>query len=384
VEAPLSDSYRSLLVLLLPLVACPYPSKEDTGETGDTDSATDTDTDTRTTESETGCYAVDPSLTTCPAPAKVLVDNVIPATCGAEVLTVDGAGTLSESCGYIGGAVPGGWCLYPITVLAPEDPCDYGRPLVLGGRPRLAPLARVRGWADAQRADTSRADTSRTDAPASTEAPSRASLAETWARIGLAEHASVASFSRFALELLALGAPAALVTGAHAAALDEVRHAKLAFGLASAYAGDTLGPGPLPLGDLVLHADLVAFAEATAREGCVAETLSALQMAEARDRATDPEVRAVLAGIARDEARHAALAWRTVRWAIDAGGEPVRAAVARALAVQPTVPGDDAAGLLPPAVARETIRRGWAEVVAPAAAALLGGGSPVPMVDAHA
>ncbi|MES2645117.1 MAG: ferritin-like domain-containing protein [Myxococcota bacterium] len=382
----MSDSYRSLLVLLLPLVACPYPSKEDTGETGDTDSATDTDTDTdtdtRTTESETGCYAVDPSLTTCPAPEKVLVDNVIPATCGAEVLTVDGAGTLSESCGYIGGAVPGGWCLYPITVLAPEDPCDYGRPLVLGGRPRLARLARVRGWADAA-ASTSRTAGAPAEAP-SPEAPSRAALAETWARIGLAEHASVASFSRFALELLALGAPAALVTGAHAAALDEVRHAKLAFGLASAYAGDTLGPGPLPLGDLVLHADLVAFAEATAREGCVAETLSALQMAEARDRATDPEVRAVLTGIARDEARHAALAWKTVRWAIDAGGEPVRAAVARALAIQPSVPGDDVAGLLPPAVARETIRRGWAEVVAPAAAALLGGGSPVPMVDAHA
>ncbi|MDP2308969.1 MAG: ferritin-like domain-containing protein [Pseudomonadota bacterium] len=355
----MTDSYRSLLFLLLPLVGCPTPEKSDTGETGDTDTDTtdtDTDTDVAETLSETGCYAVDPSLTECPAPADVVLDQVIPATCGATVLTVDGAGELSTGCAYIGGAVPGGWCLYPITVSVPEDPCDYGRPLVVDGRPRLAPLVRARGWT----------------APA---APAQADAAQaaTWARIGLAEHASVASFSRFALDLLAQGAPADLVADAHAAALDEVRHAKLAFGIASAFANDTLGPGPLTLGDLSLSADLAALAFATAREGCVAETLSALQMAEARDRATDPAIRAALTLIARDEARHAALAWRTVRWALLAGGAPVRAALIQAFATPPTLPGDDASGLLPPPVARAAILRGWAEVVVPAATALLGG-----------
>lgn len=359
----MTDSYRSLLLVLLPLVGCPMPSKDDTGEATDTDTSsdtdtddTDTDTDTAATATESGCYSVDPSLTECPAPAEVILDQVIPATCGATVLSVEGEGTLSTSCGWIGGFAPDGWCLYPISVAVPEDPCDYGRPLVLGGRPRLAPLARGAGWAAA---------------PA-VEPEGSVELAQIWARIGLAEHASVASFSRFALELLAFGAPATLVSAAHAAALDEVRHAKLAFGLASAYAGDTIGPGPLPLAELTVCTDLAAFAAATAREGCVAETLSALQMAEARDRATDPAVRAVLDGIARDEARHAALAWRTVRWAIDVGGAAVRDAVAEALATPPALPSEDSTGLLPPAVARAVIVRGWAEVVAPAAAGLLG------------
>jgi hypothetical protein len=41
-------------------------------------------------------------------------------------------------------------------------------------------------------------------------------------------------------------------------------------------------------------------------------------------------VRAALALIAEDEARHAELGWRILRWAIEAGGAPVRRAVAHA------------------------------------------------------
>ncbi len=357
----MADSYRTLLLTLLPLVGCPLPKDDDeTGtsdtsvDSGDTDSG-DSGTDTAW-ESEMGCYALPSPLTECPPAVDVPPDDVIPGTCGAEVLSVDGAGTLDTGCAWIGGAAPAAWCIYPITVDPPEEPCDYGRPLVIGGRPRLAPLARGRGWAAG--ADE------RTDAP-------DLARAATWARIALAEHASVASFSRFALELLAFGAPADLVADAHTAALDEVRHAKLAFGLAEAAGGEALRPGPLPLAELALADDLAAFAEATAREGCVAETLSALQMAAARDRATDPAERAALAVIARDEARHAALAWRTVRWAIDVGGDAVRDAVTRALAEAPRLP-VEAGGLLPVAEARDVITRGWREVVAPAAAALLG------------
>ena len=53
--------------------------------------------------------------------------------------------------------------------------------------------------------------------------------------------------------------------------------------------------------------------------------------AEQLANATDPAVRAALAQLADDEARHAELAWRTVAWAVQAGGREVRAAVARAL-----------------------------------------------------
>src|SRR5436190_13763000 len=70
--------------------------------------------------------------------------------------------------------------------------------------------------------------------------------------------------------------------------------------------------------------------ETVVREGCIGETVAALEAREALARASDPAVRAVLARIARDEARHAELAWRTVAWALSIGDERVRAAVAAA------------------------------------------------------
>jgi rubrerythrin len=68
-----------------------------------------------------------------------------------------------------------------------------------------------------------------------------------------------------------------------------------------------------------------AAAEAV-REGCVAETLAALQASEQLARASDDQVRAALTRIATDEARHAELAYRFVRWAVSVGGAPVRSA----------------------------------------------------------
>ncbi len=159
----------------------------------------------------------------------------------------------------------------------------------------------------------------------------RAALARAWAEDALREHASVASFSRFSLELLAVGAPAGLVEQAHRAALDEIRHAELCFALASGYAGEALAPGPFPLGDGALATrSLAALAASTVKEGCIGETVAAVAAAEQLARATDPAVRAALEQIAADEARHAELAWRTVAWAVQTGGGEVRAAVARA------------------------------------------------------
>ena len=68
-----------------------------------------------------------------------------------------------------------------------------------------------------------------------------------WLRAALLEHASIASFARFSLELLRYGAPPELVVGAHRAALDEVAHARLAFALASSWSGRDLGPGAMGL-----------------------------------------------------------------------------------------------------------------------------------------
>lgn len=213
----------------------------------------------------------------------------------------------------------------------------------------------------------------------------RALLAEAWARDGLLEHASVASFGRFALELLAVGAPPDLVAMAHQAALDEVRHARLAFALASAYAGTPLGPGPFPFGGSVaVSADLADIAARVVREGCVGETLASLIAAEQRARAVDPAVAEVLADIAEDEARHAELAWRTVAWAVAQGGASVQRAVAEAFAealgtgtALAVVAGGEgilaAHGRPGEDVLRAAVQRALEDVIRPAALALLAG-----------
>jgi len=156
----------------------------------------------------------------------------------------------------------------------------------------------------------------------------RESVARDWARAAQFEHASIASFSRFSLELLAVGAPPELVEGAHRAALDEIRHARLSFALASVYVGTPLGPGPLPIEPALFTAfELTSAACSTVAEGCVAETLAAVE-AEAAEAAAEPAaVKQVLAIIARDEAEHAALAARFVRWAVELGGSETRSAV---------------------------------------------------------
>jgi len=234
-----------------------------------------------------------------------------------------------------------------------------------------------RGWCD---------DTSLAPLVDDLTTEARTALAKAWTRDGLFEHASIASFGRFALELLAVGAPAELVARAHEAALDEVRHARLCLGLASAYAGAPVGPSGFPFKNRVeVTHDLAALAANTACEGCIGETVAALQAREQLARATDPAVRAALEIIAEDEARHAELAWSTVVWAIQTGGDEVRNAVAEVFAglevVEETAgpfPGAlESHGRLHPAEERRLAARAIVEVVRPAARLLLTGGSAV-------
>lgn len=220
--------------------------------------------------------------------------------------------------------------------------------------------------------------------------PAREALAEAWARDALLEHASVASFARFSLELLAVGAPPELVEAAHRAAIDEVRHARACFALAGAYRGRPVGPSSFPFeGRVDVSADLAHVAARTVEEGCVGETVAAVLAAEQLAGAADPAVRAALEVIAADEARHAALAWRVVAWAVEAGGERVRAAAASAFEaamdgaceVAPACdPGSGdvlaAHGRLTAAASRAVRVRTIAEIVRPCAAALLAGARP--------
>jgi hypothetical protein len=330
--------------------------------------------------------AAAPTLVCLPWPITWAVDGGVPdggpcPTNQVEVVNIFEA----EGC-------PRGW--EPTAIVSgpttqPPNLCCYetalsvcgpgGRPYLDRGSAQLAPAERgagAEGWI--------------AGAPPSTgdlTADERASLAAAWTAAALAEHASVASFARVSLELLAAGAPADLLERAHQAALDEIRHARLCFALAGAYAGETMAPGAFPLGGEVrAAASLVDLAVATVEEGCLGETVAAVVAAEQLARATDPAVRAALARIAADEARHAELAWKTVAWAVRTGGSEVGAAVERVL-VAAMAGGSlaevggagsarlEAHGLLDGATRARVVAAALTDVVRPAARALLAGGA---------
>lgn len=212
----------------------------------------------------------------------------------------------------------------------------------------------------------------------------RQRLADEWSRDALFEHASVASFSRFSLHLMAVAAPPDLLLDAHRAAIDEVKHARMCFALASAYAREPLGPGALPLeGDILGALDLQSIVLATVHEGCIGETLASLEASTVLEIAEEPAVKDVLTHIAEDEGRHAELAWRFVKWALPRGGPSLRLAVRQAFdeaiaKAPPEAVDDEESQLLArhgrlTRLGRVRVRReGLIEVIGPASQALLG------------
>jgi len=229
------------------------------------------------------------------------------------------------------------------TVLTPFAPYQCamavpGRPFVgSDGRGLLAPKCsgaqcegRMSSWSEGT-----------TGALSVGNATNDGDLGAEWTRNALGEHASVASFAAFSIALMSNQAPSDLVEDAFKAALDEVRHAKISFDIASKLVGKELGPGPLPPSSIEFRRDMEALAVAVAREGCVDETLSALAAAAECERIDDvlehgatrgtkyhgvadnvlSWIRDELKTIALDEGNHSALAWRTLRWvcSVDAG-----------------------------------------------------------------
>jgi hypothetical protein len=133
-------------------------------------------------------------------------------------------------------------------------------------------------------------------------------------RIALMEHASIAAFARFQLQLLSLGAPARFVEATNQALVDETKHARLAFALASRFAERELGPGALETRGAFEDDSLASILQTTIVEGCVGETIAALEARAALQQCEDDQVRAALEQIADDETRHAQLAWQVVQW----------------------------------------------------------------------
>lgn len=144
-----------------------------------------------------------------------------------------------------------------------------------------------------------------------------------WSNRALGEHASIASFASFTISLMTNNAPPDLIADALKAALDEVQHASISFDMASLLTQRPMSPGHLPPTSLEYTKDLESLALATAREGCVDETVSSLiAAAEVQEMEEDNDNTITVTGsiknnlviISKDEARHSALAWKTIKW----------------------------------------------------------------------
>lgn len=182
-----------------------------------------------------------------------------------------------------------------------------------------------------------------------------------WARAAADEHASVASFARHALELMALGAPAELLAEVARAMADEVRHAQLC----ARRAGVELAPLDAVAG---IDASPETVLRALVREACVNETIAAAIAAEAALQASGGD-RQLLQDIARDERRHATLAWRSLKWLLQQHPE-LRTVAIQEFARKVEVGDDSAYGLLDGPAKLAVAERTMRQVVLPCAAQL--------------
>jgi hypothetical protein len=248
--------------------------------------------------------------------------------------------------------------------------CPGGRPFLVDGEAELAELEEI-GTADG-------ADVVRCDALVARL------ITRGWLGAARVEHASVASFARLTLELLAFGAPVGLVEDAQRAALDELRHAELCLSQAHRYTARRYRFGRFAgAGRGTPNADFASFVARNILEGCIGETLAAAIVTEQARAAMDARLKTALRAVADDETRHAALAWRIVRWAFTVAGPELRAvaesvfefADTRARHRSPT-PSDPAPelsthGLLDRGAQDAIAARVWADVLRPLSRDLL-------------
>src|SRR5262249_9765660 len=95
--------------------------------------------------------------------------------------------------------------------------CVEGRPFLVEGQARTAKIRAREDWRASRTPPLSMQGLSHDQ---------RERLARAWSEIALMEHASIAAFARFVLQLTSLGAPPELVEASNAALADETRHAR--------------------------------------------------------------------------------------------------------------------------------------------------------------
>eukprot|EP01060_Flectonema_neradi_P030868 TRINITY_DN4564_c2_g1_i1.p1 TRINITY_DN4564_c2_g1~~TRINITY_DN4564_c2_g1_i1.p1 ORF type:complete len:350 (+),score=74.21 TRINITY_DN4564_c2_g1_i1:56-1051(+) len=145
--------------------------------------------------------------------------------------------------------------------------------------------------------------------------------ARQWQASALGEHSSVASFAKFSKELMAVSAPAMLLSDSQYAAIQEVNHAKICFGVASKILGceAEVSPSDIPARDLSILNDKKTLMGSAAREVAIGETTAAIGAAVRKSLSSDENgldfVITALETLLTDKSSHAALAWNTLIWA---------------------------------------------------------------------
>jgi hypothetical protein len=302
-------SLRAQLLLAMGLALAPG-----CGDKYDDD---DDDDDTGSTGTEQTCtdlprHDADDAWTNSASRLLSCIDRESDGTCpDASTLNVGELVRHSDPlCGYDGDIVCGpeeiysDACCYEIVI--DGEWCE-GRPFAVNGLRRAAPAVSGDGWAAELTFDVSALSESE-----------RAVLSAWWARAAADEHASVASFARVVLELMGMSAPADLLAAATRAQADEVHHARACYSVASVLRGEAVAPGVLDVrGAVALDMHPASVLRDTLVGGAIGETLAAARARAAADVAVSPVIRDLLLRIAEDEARHAALAWKTAKWILD-------------------------------------------------------------------
>jgi hypothetical protein len=191
--------------------------------------------------------------------------------------------------------------------------CDYveGRPLMCEGFAQVASIGMGMSWVEGTVADSHQLTMEQ-----------RQILSTFWLRTAQMEHASVASFHQFALDLMRFGANPELLMRTNKAIMDEISHAKAAFAITEGFLGHPFSPQDFAM-KLEQVDNLADFAIKVAVEGAFNETLAVVIASFQKEQCTDYAIQKFLTDIIREEAEHAELAWDTLRWLIDKGGDVV-------------------------------------------------------------
>jgi hypothetical protein len=121
----------------------------------------------------------------------------------------------------------------------------------------------------------------------------------------------------------------------------------LAFSLCARFSGEATGPGALSLEGAFVATSFEQVVMETVLEGCVGETVAALEASMALTGTRDAAVRETLSVVETDELRHAQLAFEFVRWALSQ--RPELTGAARELVLRQTQQALDDASAKPEA-----------------------------------